>query len=160
MIYCIAAISKNKQIGLNNQLPWHIPEDLKHFKRLTTGKTVIMGRKTYESIGKPLPNRHNVILTHQKDFKVDPSVTVLHSLDEALSLCHQLNDVFVIGGGQLYKAFLPYADKLYLTLVDLIIKGDTAFPSFEQDFTCIETTLGQPKDPESPRYTFTVWTRR
>lgn len=159
MINCIAAISKNNQIGINNQLPWHIPEDLQYFKKLTTGKTVIMGRKTYESIGKPLPNRHNVVLTHQTHFNVDSSVEVLHSLDDALSLCKRLNEVFIIGGGQLYEAFLPYTDRLYLTLVDLTIKGDTAFPSFKQDFTCVKTTLGQPKDPESPRYTFTVWTR-
>lgn len=158
MINCIAALSKNYQIGINNHMPWHIPEDLNYFKTLTTGKTVLMGRKTYESIGKPLPNRRNIILTHNPAFKAD-GVEVIHHLDEALSLCKTLDESFIIGGGQIYKAFLPYTDRLYLTLVDLIIEGDTVFPPFEDNFTCIKTVEGQPTDTTSPHYTFTVWKR-
>lgn len=159
MINCIAAMSKNYQIGLNNQLPWHIPEDMKYFKELTLGKTVVMGRKTYESLGGPLPHRQNIILTRQYDYCVHPLVKVFHRLEDALHLCRHLNDVFIIGGGEIYRAFLPYTDKLYLTIVDVVIKGDVTFPNFKNQFACVDSRFGVPDDINIPNYTFTVWNR-
>ena len=101
MIKLIAALSKNQKIGQNNQMPWHIPEDLEYFKRVTNGHPILMGRKTFESIGRPLPNRRNIILTQNKAYKVE-GVEVIHSFKEALFLCQNLNEVFIIGGGEIY----------------------------------------------------------
>ncbi len=159
MINLIAAMSKNYQIGIHNQMPWHIPEDLKYFKEITTGYPVIMGRKTFESIGHPLPNRRNIVLTRDTTFA--PShVEVLHSFEEALTLCHTLPNCFIIGGGQIYKAFLPYADHLYLTLVDLIIEGDTSFPSYEHNFKCVQATPVPTHLTNGINITFTRWDRK
>lgn len=159
MISLIAAVSKNLQIGLHNQMPWHIPEDLKYFKQVTTGFPVIMGRKTFQSIGHPLPNRKNIILTRDTSF-FHPEVEVLHSLEEALQLCHTLPNIFIIGGGEIYKAFLPYADSLYLTLIDQIVEGDTSFPSYENDFKCIQCTPLQTQSSYDFNISFTIWTRK
>lgn len=159
MIKLIAAISKNKQIGLANKMPWHIPEDLAYFRKVTTGKTILMGRKTFESIGFPLPNRENIILTKNPNFKPE-GVRVIHSMEEALSLCHDLEEIFIIGGGEIYSLFLPYADELYLTLIDIIVEGDTCFPEFEETFKCIHSTPGNSTDIKQPTFSFTIWARK
>lgn len=155
-INMIVATSKNKAIGLHNKLPWHLPGDLAYFQRTTSGQAIIMGRKTYESIGRPLPNRHNIVLTHQKDFQPE-GVTVVHTIEEALKVCAQQEKVFVIGGGEIYKLFLPYATHLYITQVDLVIEGDTFFPDYEDAFKLTSTTAGN--NPDGPAYNFTVWSR-
>lgn len=128
IISLVVAISQNRAIGKDNQLLWHLPEDLKHFKRITSGHSVIMGRKTYESIGKPLPNRRNIIVSRQSDYQVVGTETA-SSLAHAFKLCENEKEVFIIGGAEIYKQSLPYADKIYLTLVEAEMDADTFFPS-------------------------------
>lgn len=133
MISIIVAIAQNKAIGINNQLLWHIPSDLKRFKQITLGHPVIMGKKTYESLPKkPLPGRRNVVLTDDPSDSFSGCTTVF-SMDEIFSLLDQEEEVFVIGGASVYKQFLPLADKLYLTMVHKDFTGDVFFP--EIDFT-------------------------
>ena len=120
-------MSKNRVIGNANTLIWHLPEDLRRFKQLTTGNTIVMGRKTYESIGKPLPNRRSIIITRDTNYKVD-GCEVVNSLEEALELSN--NNCFIIGGGEIYRQALDKADRLYMTTIDKEFEGDTTFPSF------------------------------
>ena len=134
MISIIAAIGKNRELGKDNKLLWHIPEDLKRFKELTSGHVVIMGRKTYESIGKPLPNRINIIVTRDNDYHQKDTI-VCHSLEEALRQAQgkPSKEVFIIGGGEIYKQGLEYADKLYLTLIDKEYpEADAFFPDYSE----------------------------
>lgn len=129
----IAAMAKNNIIGADNAMPWHLPADLKHFKNTTMGKPVIMGRKTYESIGKALPGRLNIVVTRQLDYSLDDA-TVVTSIDEAVALANNtdVEEVMIIGGGTLYEAMLPHTQRLYLTFIDLNVEGDTAFPDYSQ----------------------------
>ena len=130
MISIIVAVAENGTIGDRNTLLWHISEDLKHFKALTSGHPVIMGRKTYESLGRPLPNRTNVVLTRgDGEF---PGCRVVHALDEALALFPAGEELFVIGGAQIYAAALPLARKFYLTRVFRAYEGDTRFPAWDE----------------------------
>jgi dihydrofolate reductase len=127
----IAAVAENGAIGKDNRLLWHLPADLQHFKRLTTGHVVVMGRKTFESIGKPLPNRTNVVVTRQPGFEAD-GCEVVHSLDDALrqsAIQNPQSAIFVIGGAELYAQALPLAEKLYLTEVKASPHGDAFFPT-------------------------------
>lgn len=127
-ITIIAAIGNNNELGKNNALLWSLPDDLKNFKEQTTGNTIIMGRKTFESIGRALPNRNNIVVTRNADFNYD-GVTVAHSLDEALQLAQKNNnEIFIIGGGELYKAALSFADKLEITKVHGDFDADVFFP--------------------------------
>ncbi len=130
IISLIVAMAKNRVIGINNTLPWHLPEDLKRFKALTTGHHIIMGRKTYESLGRLLPERTTVIVTRNKNYKVE-SALIAHSLQEAIQLCKNDNEVFIIGGAELYKDGLQVANQLYITEVDLDVRGDALFPELE-----------------------------
>jgi len=123
----IAALSRNRVIGKDGKIPWHIPEDLKRFKELTTGHTVLMGRRTYESLGNPLPDRRNVLLTSRQI----PGMETHTSLDAALQALKNEEKVFVIGGGTVFAQVLPLADELYLTLVDREVEGETLFPPYE-----------------------------
>ena len=129
----IVAIANNYAIGKDNQLLWHLPEDLKYFKRVTMGKPIIMGRKTFESIGRPLPGRLNIVVTRQQDWQHD-GVKVVHSLEDGIKLADSqafidgVDEIMMIGGAELYKAALPLANKLYLTRVDADIDGDAFFP--------------------------------
>jgi len=132
MISIIAALAENRVIGVNNTLPWHLPNDLKHFRRLTTGHAIIMGRKNYESIGKPLPERTNIVVTRNRDYRVDGCL-IAHSLDEALRLAGDDPEIFVIGGAEIYREALPRADRLYLTQVHAPIDGDTLFPEINRN---------------------------
>lgn len=130
----IAALAENGCIGKNNDLPWHIPEDLKHFKMLTLGHPVLMGRKTFESIlkrlGKPLPGRTSIVITRQSNYSVPPGVFVYTNVDKALEKFNE--EVFCIGGAELYKETIARADKLYLTEVHQTVDGDTFFPPFDR----------------------------
>jgi len=137
MISIIAAVSKNGVIGVDNKLPWDLPEDLKRFKELTTGNVVIMGRKTYESIGKPLPNRINIVITRNKDFFVSGVLTA-NSLDSALLKAGGNKDIFIIGGGEIYEQSMGFADKLYITEVDMEVEGDTKFPTISNQWSVTE----------------------
>ena len=129
MVSIIVAVAENGVIGDKNTLLWHISEDLKHFKAVTTGHPVIMGRKTYESLGRPLPNRTNVVITRQQ--AEIAGCTVAHSLGEALALFPGDDEVFVIGGAQIYGEALPAADRFYLTRVHRAYEGDTRFPEWD-----------------------------
>ena len=122
----IVAASQNGVIGKNNRLPWKLPADLKRFKQLTMGHPVIMGRKTFESIGKPLPGRTNIVVTHQAGFQACGALAA-HSLEEALRLCENTEEVSVIGGASIYEQALPLADRIYLTLIHQDFEGDTTF---------------------------------
>jgi len=139
-ISMIVAIGKNRVIGKANTLLWHIPDDLKRFKTLTTSHPVIMGRKTFDSIvgmlGKPLPNRTNIVVTRDTTWKFEGVVTA-HSLEEALAKAKTLDqeEIFVIGGAQIYEQALPRTDRLYLTLIDDTKEGDAYFPAYEHLFT-------------------------
>ena len=126
LISAIVAMAENRVIGLDNQLPWHLPADLKHFKQVTSGHTVLMGRKTFESIGKPLPNRRTVMLTRNPDFKAEGG-EVVHDVETALSL----DDLFIIGGANVYELFWPHIQRLYLTLVHGDVEGDAHFPALD-----------------------------
>lgn len=128
----IAAIGKNRELGKANQLLWHIPEDLKHFKEKTSRKAVIMGQKTFDSIGKPLPDRLNVVLSNDPNFKAD-NIVISNSIDDAVAIAADYSgEVFVIGGGSIYKQFMDKADKLYLTLVDKEYDADVFFPEYNE----------------------------
>ncbi len=159
MLALIAAVDKNFLIGKENGLPWDIPRDMKHFRETTKGKTVIMGRKTFESIGKPLPKRRNIILTRDTEFKAE-GCEVKHSIEEILELA-KTEEVFVIGGGAVYKEFLPFAEKLCLTHIEATFEGDTHFPL--QDFSgwnkASEVTV-EPGEDTPYRLHFVEWVRK
>jgi dihydrofolate reductase len=148
----IVAVARNRVIGKGGKLPWHISEDLKRFKRLTTGHTVLMGRKTFASIGRPLPNRRNVVISSTPQ----PGVETYRSISEALESLKGEEKVFVIGGGQLYAFLLDSADELYLTLVDQGVEGDTFFPPYEH---LLGTRFREVGREEHERYTFVDYTR-
>jgi dihydrofolate reductase len=126
----IVAIAKNRVIGVNNTLPWYLPEDLKRFRALTTGHHIIMGRKTYDSLGRLLPGRTTVIVTRNPDYKVEGAI-VVHSLEAAIEACGDDNEAFLIGGAELYKDGLKLANKLYMTEINAEYEGDAFFPEFE-----------------------------
>ncbi|HNQ03611.1 MAG TPA: dihydrofolate reductase [Thiobacillaceae bacterium] len=128
----IAAMARNRVIGIHNTLPWRLPEDLKHFKSLTLGHHIIMGRKTYESIGKPLPGRTTVIVTRDADYRVQGCITA-GSIDAAIAACGADAELFFVGGAQLYAQVLPRADRLYLTEIQAEYEGDAWFPEFDRD---------------------------
>jgi len=126
----IVAMAENRVIGLNNQLPWRLSADLQHFKALTMGKPIVMGRKTWESIERPLPGRTNIVVTRDVGYQAEGCV-VVHSVDQALEVAEGSDEVMVIGGANLYQQLLDRADRLYLTLVRADIEGDTWFPEFD-----------------------------
>jgi len=132
-ISIIVAMSKNNVIGANNALPWHISEDLKRFKSLTMGKPIIMGRKTFDSIGRPLPGRKNIVITRNTDLKIK-GVDVVSSLDNVFSLIKDEEQVFVIGGEEIYRIFLDHATHLYVTEIDSVLEGDAYFPQFSANY--------------------------
>jgi dihydrofolate reductase len=137
----IAAMSLNRVIGAGNKIPWHLPEDFKWFKQLTTGNVVVMGRKTFESIGKPLPNRETIILS-RSHFNY-PGVRTVSDLSE-IDLAHETREVFICGGGQVYAQALPLCSDLFLTLVKREVEGDAFFPAFEDRFDLIEEIRDTP----------------
>ena len=126
----IVAKSRNNVIGSEGNLPWHIPEDLKKFKSITMGKPIIMGRSTFESIGKALPGRKNIVMTRDKEYQAD-GISVAHNLEEALILCEQAREIMIIGGGEIYKLFFGMVNRLYLTNVEKYIDGDVFFPEID-----------------------------
>jgi dihydrofolate reductase len=128
----IVAMAKNRVIGHNNTLPWHLPADLKHFKALTMGHHIVMGRKTYESIGKPLPGRTSVVVTRNADYSI-PGVIVVNSLPAAITACGNDEEIFVIGGAEIYRQAITLADRIYLTEIDADISGDAHFTELDLD---------------------------
>ena len=156
IISIIVAVAENGVIGHDNKLIWHLPEDLKNFKRITSGHHIIMGRKTFESIGKPLPNRVNIIITRNQDYHHD-GCSVVHSLSQALDKARKSDEseVFIIGGGRIYQESLLIADKIYYTQVKASFKGDTVFPELNKN----EWDVSQKTDyeiDEKHKYTFSI----
>lgn len=140
MLSIITAINQNYVIGRDNQLIWHIPEDLKRFKKITLGKTIVMGRKTFESLPKVLPDRKHIVVTRDENYSTsDNRVTVIHSIKDILKYKDSPEEVFIVGGEQIYKQLLPYCSKLYLTEIMSSENGDTYFPEFNKaDYEIIE----------------------
>ena len=130
MISIIAAIGNNNVIGKDNKLPWNLPEDMEHFKKLTLGKPVIMGQRTFESIGMALPGRTNIILTQDKNFRAEGCI-ISYSIEEALEKAKSFPEVMICGGVSVYQQFLPLADRMYLTLIKGDYEGDAFFPEFD-----------------------------
>lgn len=155
-ISLIVAMSKNHVIGINNELPWHIPGDLARFKELTTNHTIIIGRKTHESIGKLLPNRRTIVVSRTLNPK-EHEFDVVSSIEQALELCKDEDEVFIAGGGEIYKETLKIAEVLYLTIVDVDIDGNTYFPSI--DYTKYNKTY-EKHVKENMSYTFYTFERK
>lgn len=133
IISMIAAMANDRIIGKDNQMPWHLPADFAWFKRCTLGKPVIMGRKTYESIGRPLPGRQNIVISRDSSLNIE-GVKVTTSIEEAIKLAGDVEEVMIIGGGSVYATCLPKADRLYVTYIDADIEGDTQFPDWGDDW--------------------------
>lgn len=161
MISIISAIGKNNEIGKKNALLWDLPADLKHFRETTTGKTVIMGQKTFESIGRPLPNRKNIVLTQDKHFKAE-GVVIFYSVEELEKNLSGDEENFIIGGGQIYKIFIEKVDKLYITHVNANFPdADTFFPEIDKDKWREISREEHTADEKNPyAYTFTVYIKR
>jgi dihydrofolate reductase len=141
----IAAMSLNRVIGAGNRIPWHLPEDFKWFKKMTTGHVIVMGRKTFESIGKPLPNRTTIVLTRSAGpIPGVRTISDLSQLDPADPVLAG-REIFICGGAQLYRQALPLCSDLYLTLVQRVVEGDTLFPPFEEQFELVEGVLHHPE---------------
>lgn len=156
MIILIAAAAENNALGKDNDLLWHLPDDFKRFKQLTSNHFIIMGRKTFESFPKPLPNRTHVIITRQKDYKVANCI-VVSGLKQALEVCPENEDVFIIGGGEIYKQSMEIADLIELTRVHTIIEADTFFPDIDPNDWKLLSEEFHPKD-EKHQYAFTYQT--
>jgi dihydrofolate reductase len=155
----IVAMAKNRVIGADNKIPWRLSGDLKMFKQITTGHHLIMGRKTWESIGRLLPGRTTVIVTRQKNYPA-PGALVADSLDTAIAACGNNDEIFVIGGAQLYAAALPRADRIYLTLVDAEIAGDTRMPEFDPTQWRLQRSEAHTADEQNQyHYLFTIYER-
>jgi len=156
MIIMIAAAAENNALGKDNDLLWHLPDDFKRFKTLTSGHYIIMGRKTFESFPKPLPNRTHVIITHQKDYQPENCI-VVNTIDEAIAACPEDQDNFIIGGGQIYELALPLADIIELTRVHGTFEADAYFPEFSTDEWQLVEEEVHDKD-EKHNYSFTYQT--
>ena len=155
IISMIAAMASDRVIGDDNQMPWHLPADLQHFKRVTMNKPVVMGRKTFESIGRPLPGRRNIVITRNTSYQAE-GIEVVSSPEEALNILKGTEEVMIIGGGNIYNQFLPLAERLYLTFIDLAVPGDTQFPDYEKDYQWaeIESEANQPDERNKYGYKF------
>ncbi|HDO1319687.1 TPA: type 3 dihydrofolate reductase [Aeromonas veronii] len=161
-ISMIAAMAHDRVIGKDNQMPWHLPADLAHFKRVTLGKPVLMGRKTFESIGRPLPGRRNLVISRNPGYRAE-GIEVVGSVEAALALLagSSVEELMVIGGGHLYAEMLPSADCLYLTRIDLAVEGDTRFPAFDDGQWQRVDCESHPADEKNPHpYSFETWQRR
>lgn len=159
-ISLIVAMASNRTIGVNNTLPWRCPEDLRHFKALTMGHHLIMGRKTFDSIGKVLPGRTTVVVSRNRALSIE-GCAIAHSLPEALAACAQDSEVFIVGGADIYRQALPLADVLYLTEIQHAVAGDAHFPEFaEAEWQEISRVAGAQTEPQPLIYHFVTYHRR
>jgi dihydrofolate reductase len=162
----IAAVAENGCIGAGNKLPWYLPEDLRYFKRITSGKPVVMGRSTFESLGRPLPNRTNIVITRNKGFHAPEGVRVAHSLEQALAVADAVaaidgsEEVMIIGGAQIYALALPLVQRLYLTEVGKAVDGDAFFPSWDRTQWQELARESHHYEPAGLDYSFVVYARR
>lgn len=160
IVSIIVAIAENNAIGKGNQLLWRMPADLKHFKNATTGHTVIMGRKTFDSVGKPLPNRRNIVITRNSDLKID-GVEVVNTLEKAIALCDQDEEVFIVGGAEIYKMAMSLTDKIYLTVIHGVFDADTFFPVIDPELWQETEVVDNTADEKNPfDYTFSTLVRK
>lgn len=158
-ITLVVAAAENNTIGKDNQMPWHLPNDFKYFKSNTIEHSVVMGRKTFESIGKPLPDRRNIVLTRDQHYH-NPEVDVANSLAEVLTYCRDEREIFIIGGADIFKQALPLAQKVLLTRVHAEIPGDTFFPELQTDeWQCVSKEEHYKDEKHAYDYTFEVWER-
>ena len=158
----IAALGENRVIGVDNSMPWHLPGDFKYFKATTLGKPIIMGRKTWDSLGRPLPGRLNIVVSRQTDLALEgaqvfPSLEAAVERAEAWALEHGADELMLIGGAQLYAQGLAQADRLYLTRVALSPEGDAWFPAFDENQWKLVSNLPNPAEGDKPAYNFEVW---
>lgn len=159
MISLIVAHDPNRVIGFENKMPWHIPGDLAYFKKITMGKAMVMGRKTFESIGRVLPGRKNIIVTRNDEYQVD-GAEVVTDLVKAIEIASEHHEeVMVIGGEQIFRAILPKADRLYITLIQQNFEGDTYFPPYGDEWVLIETTEDM-QTADGITYVYLVYERR
>lgn len=159
MLSLIVAMAENHVIGRDNALPWRLPADLRHFRHITMGHPIIMGRKNFESIGRPLPGRTNIVVTRAKDFNA-PGCLVVHSVDEALAAANTDPEPFIIGGAELYAQTLEQVQKIYLTLVHAAIPGDVRFPALQWDAWREKSRERHTSDAEHPfAYSFVTLER-
>ncbi|KKB38525.1 dihydrofolate reductase [Bacillus thermotolerans] len=161
MISFIWAMDKNGAIGKDNALPWRLPEDLKFFKETTMGHPIVMGRKTYESIGKPLPGRENIVVTRNPAYEAD-GCTVVHSYEELLERAKEVEELFVTGGGDVFKQMMPYADKLYVTYIDDVFEADTYFPEVIDwgEWSLLSEKKGEKNEKNPYDYYFRIYERK
>ena len=155
----IVAVADSGVIGRDNALPWHLPDDLKRFKRLTLGKPIVMGRKTYESIGKPLPGRQNIVLTRDANYRRD-GVTVVHAPEAALHAAGDAAEIMIIGGSDLFGLFLPRAGRIHLTRVHGHIDGDVMWPALDDTWSVTERETHAADERHAYAMTFEVWEKR
>lgn len=156
-ITLIVAAAENNAIGKNNQMPWHLPNDFKYFKGTTRGHSIIMGRKTFESIGRPLPERRNIVLTRDQNY-INPDIDVANSVGEVLTYCRDEREIFIIGGANVYSQFLPLAQKVHLTRVHTNIDGDAFFPELPPHDWQLVSQDKHGEDEKHPfDYTFEIW---
>jgi dihydrofolate reductase len=156
----VVAVARNGVIGRDNKLPWRLPDEIAYFKRVTMGHPIVMGRRTWESIGKPLPGRKNIVVTHQRDYQA-PGCTVVHSLDEAWKAAGDADEVCVIGGTTLFEESLPIADRIHYTEVEGDVDGDTFFPPFDRSQWEAREVERHPADERHPyAYRILVMDRR
>ncbi|MFC7687183.1 dihydrofolate reductase [Ureibacillus sp. GCM10028918] len=157
MISLIVAHDKNRVIGHENKMPWHLPGELQYFKEQTMGKPMIMGRKTFDSIGRPLPGRRNIVITRNESYRVE-GIEVAASLEEALKLAGNEEEVMIIGGEQIFKMSMPIADRLYITHIEHDFEGDTYFPTYGTEWTLVSKS--EPvKTPGGYSYTYCIYDR-
>ena len=160
MISFVVAMDLNRVIGKDNQLPWHLPADLKFFKRVTMGHPIAMGRKTHESIGRILPGRQNIIITRQTNYHVE-GCTVFYSVKDFVDFYMQQEEVFVIGGAEIFTETFPFADRLYITLINAEFEGDTHFPEFNENEWELTSCEKGAKDEKNPYdYEFCLYKRK
>ncbi|MDR2731917.1 MAG: dihydrofolate reductase [Fibromonadaceae bacterium] len=159
LISLIAAVAENGVIGKDNELPWHLPADLQFFKKTTLGHPIIMGRKNFESIGRILPGRTNIVLTRNPNFTETADLKVAHSLEEAFAIARKTgsDECFVIGGAEIYKEALPFCQKLYITQVHGIFEGNTFMPEYEKGFRKISSVSNNADEHNKCAYDFEVW---
>lgn len=162
MISIIVAVAKNNVIGKNNQLIWHLPEDLKRFKELTTGHTILMGKNTFISLGRVLPNRKHIVLYDKDDLEIDDeNVELVHSLDDFIKYKDSDEEVFVIGGAMVYRQMIEYADKLYITEINKEFDGDVYFPVVDKNiWKEIQRTKGKRDEKNNLDYDFVIYEKK
>lgn len=159
LISAITAVSQNNVIGLNNDLPWHLPADMKFFKNTTMGHAVVMGRKTYESFGKALPGRTNIVITHQKGYTL-PDATIVYSLEEAIEKAKAIEqqEIFILGGAQIFQQSIPLLNRIYLTRIYHNFDGDTFFPTINpEEWKLIKIEPHDSDEKNQYEYAFQTW---